>query len=300
MQAMINNLIAAFNGRIQKADWMTDETRKAAAAKLAAFKQKIGYPDKWIDYSRLDVKRDSYAANIIRASEFAQARDLAKIGKPVDTTEWGMTPPTVNAYNNWLMNEIVFPAGILQPPFFNPEADDAINYGAIGAVIGHEITHGFDDQGAKFDLQGNLKDWWTPADLKNFQARGECVVNQFSAYEVEPGLKMTGKLVSGESIADLGGLTVAYEAYQKSIQGKRPENIDGFTPEQRFFLGWAQVWASKDRPEFVRLVVQSDPHPISRFRVNGPLSNMPEFAAAYGCKAGDPMVRPEKDRCQVW
>jgi putative endopeptidase len=301
MQTMISNLLAAFNERIQKADWMTDETRKAAVAKLAAFKQKIGYPDKWIDYSRLNVTRDSYAANIIRASEFGQARDLAKIGKPVDVTEWGMTPPTVNAYNNWLMNEIVFPAGILQPPFFNPEADDAINYGAIGAVIGHEITHGFDDQGAKFDLQGNLKDWWTPADLKNFQARGECVVNQFSAYEVEPGLKMTGKLVSGESIADLGGLTVAFDAFQKSLQGKpRPENIDGFTPEQRFFLGWAQVWASKYTPEFARLIAQSDPHPISRFRVNGPLSNMPQFAAAFQCKAGDAMVRPEKERCQVW
>jgi predicted metalloendopeptidase len=298
---MIDNLIAAFRGRVEKADWMTDETRKAALAKLASFKRKIGYPDKWIDYSRLDVKRDSYAANIIRASEFAQARDLAKIGKPVDTTEWGMTPPTVNAYNNWLMNEIVFPAGILQPPFFNPEADDAINYGAIGAVIGHEITHGFDDQGAKFDLQGNLKDWWTPADLKNFQARGECVVNQFSAFQVEPGLNVVGKLVSGESIADLGGLTVAYEAFQKSLQGKpKPANIDGFTPEQRFFLGWAQVWASKNTPEFARLVTQSDPHPLGRFRVNGPLSNMPQFAEAFQCKAGDAMVRPEKERCQVW
>ncbi len=301
MQTMINNLIAAFNERVQKADWMSDETRKAAVAKLAAFKQKIGYPDKWIDYSRLNVTRDSYAENIIRSSEFAQARDLAKIGKPVDRAEWGMTPPTVNAYNNWLMNEIVFPAGILQPPFFNSEADDAINYGAIGAVIGHEITHGFDDQGAKFDLQGNLKDWWTPADLKNFQTRSECVVNQFSAFEVEPGLNMQGKLVSGESIADLGGLTVAYEAFQKSMAGKpRPENIDGFTPEQRFFLGWAQVWASKYTPEVARLITQSDPHPISRFRVNGPLSNMPQFAAAFQCKAGDAMVRPDKDRCQVW
>ncbi|HEX8285400.1 MAG TPA: M13 family metallopeptidase [Pyrinomonadaceae bacterium] len=301
MQTMISNLLAAFNQRVQKADWMSDETRKAAIAKLAAFKQKIGYPDKWIDYSRLNVTRESYAANLIRASEFTQARDLAKIGKPVDRGEWGMTPPTVNAYNNWLMNEIVFPAGILQPPFFNPEADDAINYGAIGAVIGHEITHGFDDQGAKFDLQGNLKDWWTPDDLKNFQARGECVVNQFSAFEVEPGLNVVGKLVSGESIADLGGLTVAYEAFQKSLQGKpRPANIDGFTPEQRFFLGWAQVWASKDRPEFARLVTQSDPHPLGRFRVNGPLSNMPQFAAAFQCKAGDRMVRPDKERCQVW
>ena len=300
MQTMINNLIEAFRARVEKNDWMSDETRKAALAKLASFKQKIGYPDKWIDYSRLSVSRDSFAANIIRSSEFAQARDLAKIGKPVDRTEWGMTPPAVNAYNNFLMNEIVFPAGILQPPFFNPEADDAINYGAIGAVIGHEITHGFDDTGAKFDLQGNLKNWWTEADLKNFTTRGECVVNQFSAFEVEPGLKVNGQLVVGESVADLGGLTVAYEALQKSMAGKRPENIDGFTPEQRFFLGWAQVWASKVRPEFARLITQTDPHPLGPFRVNGPLSNMPQFAAAFNCKAGDPMVRPEKDRCQVW
>jgi len=300
MQTMITNLLAAFRERVERADWMGEETRKAALAKLGTFKQKIGYPDKWIDYSRLDVKRDSYAANIIRSSEFSQARNLAKIGKPVDLTEWGMTPPTVNAYYHPLYNEIAFPAGILQPPFFNPEADDAINYGSIGAVIGHEITHGFDDSGARFDMQGNMKNWWTPADLKNFQTRGECVVNQFSAYEVEPGLRMTGKLVSGESIADLGGLSVAYDAFLKSMAGKRPEKIDGFTPEQRFFLGWAQVWASRDRPEFVRLMAQSDPHPISRFRVNGPLSNMPQFAAAFQCKAGDPMVRPETERCQVW
>jgi putative endopeptidase len=301
MQKMISNLIAAFNERLRKADWMSDETRKAAAAKLAAFGQKIGYPEKWIDYSRLSVSRDSYAANIIRASEFAQARDLAKINKPIDKTEWGMTPPTVNAYNNSFRNEIVFPAGILQPPFFNPEADDAVNYGAIGAVIGHEITHGFDDQGAKFDLNGNVKDWWTPADLKNFESRSECVINQFSSFEVEPGLNIQGKLVAGESIADLGGLAMAYDAFQKSMEGKpRPANIDGFTPEQRFFLGWAQVWASKYTPEFARFVTQSDPHPLDRFRVNGPLSNMPQFAAAYQCKAGDPMVRPEKDRCQVW
>ncbi len=301
MQTMINNLIAAFNERVKKADWMGDDTRKAAVAKLAAFKQKIGYPDKWIDYSRLNVSRDSYAANVIRASEFATARDLAKIGKPVDKTEWGMTPPTVNAYNNWVMNEIVFPAGILQAPFFNPDADDAINYGAIGAVIGHEITHGFDDQGAKFDLEGNLKDWWTPADLKSFQTRSECIVKQFDAFEVEPGLNLQGKLVSGESIADLGGLTVAYQALQKSLEGKpRPASIDGFTPEQRFFLGWAQVWAGKYTPEAARRQTTDDTHPLSRFRVNGPLSNMPEFAEAFQCKVGDTMVRPKEERCQVW
>jgi putative endopeptidase len=301
MQEMVSNLISAFRERLEAASWMSDETRKAAIAKLAAFGQKIGYPDKWIDYSRLQIARDSYAANIIRASEFQQWRDFNKIGKPVDKTEWGMTPPTVNAYNNWLRNEIVFPAGILQPPFFNPAADDAINYGGIGAVIGHEITHGFDDEGAKFDLAGNLKDWWTPSDLKNFEDRSNCIVKQFDAFEVEPGLREQGKLVSGESIADLGGLTVAYHAFEKSLQGKpRPANIDGFTPEQRFFLGWAQVWAEKSTPEYERLIAQSNEHPLGRFRVNGPLSNMSEFAAAFQCKAGDPMVRPEADRCQIW
>jgi putative endopeptidase len=301
MQEMVTNLISAFRDRLEAASWMSDETRKAAVAKLAAFGQKIGYPDKWIDYSRLQISRDSYAANIIRASEFQQWRDFNKIGKPVDKTEWGMTPPTVNAYNNWFRNEIVFPAGILQPPFFNPAADDAINYGGIGAVIGHEITHGFDDEGAKFDLSGNLKDWWTPADLKNFEDRSNCIVKQFDAFEVEPGLHETGKLVSGESIADLGGLTVAYHAFEKSLAGKpRPADIDGFTPEQRFFLGWGQVWAEKSTTEYERLIAQSNEHPLGRFRVNGPLSNMSEFAAAFQCKAGDPMVRPEADRCQIW
>ncbi|HVG35499.1 MAG TPA: M13 family metallopeptidase, partial [Pyrinomonadaceae bacterium] len=301
MQTMINNLITAFRERLSKLDWMSDKTRSAAIAKLDAFKQKIGYPDKWIDYSAFNVTRDSYLENVLRSGAFQQARDLNKIGKPVDRTEWGLTPPTVNAYNNWLYNEIVFPAGILQAPFFSQEADDAINYGAIGAVIGHEITHGFDDQGAKFDKEGNLQNWWTPEDMKNFEKRSECIINQFSGYEVEKGLNMQGKLVAGESIADLGGLYVAYDAFQKSLQGKpRPANIGGFTPEQRFFLGWAQVWASKARPEFERLIAQSDPHPISRFRVNGPLSNMPTFATAFQCKAGDQMVRPQTDRCQIW
>jgi predicted metalloendopeptidase len=212
-----------------------------------------------------------------------------------------MSPPTVNAYNNWLYNEIVFPAGILQPPFFNPEADDAINYGAIGAVIGHEITHGFDDQGANFDLQGNMKDWWTAADMQNFKTRSECVVNQFSSFEAEPGLNLKGQLVAGESIADLGGLTVAYTAYKKSLEGKpRPADIDGFTPEQRFFLGWAQVWAEKYTPEAARRQTTDNPHPLSRFRVNGPLSNMPEFAEAFQCKVGDAMVRSAEQRCQIW
>ncbi|MEP6919733.1 MAG: M13 family metallopeptidase [bacterium] len=301
MKAMVNNLIVAFRERLQQLNWMSDETRKQAIAKLDAFGQKIGYPDKWIDYSNLEVSRDSYLANVLRSSEFDQKRDFNKINKPVDRKEWGMTPPTVNAGYNPLNNDISFPAGILQAPFFNPAADDAINYGAIGAVIGHEITHGYDDQGSEFDASGNLKNWWTESDKKNFDQRATCVVNQFTAFEAEPGLHLQGKLVSGESIADLGGLYVAFDAFQKSQEGKpRPADIDGFTPEQRFFLGWAQVWAEKYTPEAARLQSQSDPHPLSRFRVNGPLSNMPQFAAAFQCKAGDAMVRPDTDRCQVW
>src|ERR1043166_1055811 len=301
MQAMVSNLLAAFRDRLVAADWMSDETRKAALAKLAAFGQKIGYPDKWIEYSRLDIKRDSYAANIIRASEFQQWRDLNKIGKPVDKGEWDMTPPTVNAYNNWQRNEIVFPAGILQPPFFNPAADDAINYGSIGAVLGPEINPRFADVGAKFDPAGNLQDWWAPADLKNFEGRADCIVKQFDAFEVAPGLHEQGKLVSGESIADLGGLTVAYHAFEKSLEGKpRPPAVDGFTQERRCFIAWAQGWAEKPTPEYERLIAQSNEHPLARFRVNAPLSNMKEFAQAFQCKAGDKMVRPDSDRCQIW
>ena len=301
MRTMVNNLIAAFRERLQKLDWMSEETRKQAIAKLNAFGQKIGYPDKWIDYSALNVSRESYLGNVLRSSEFDQMRDFAKINKPVDRKEWGMTPPTVNAGYNPLNNDISFPAGILQAPFFNPDADDAINYGAIGAVIGHEITHGYDDSGSNFDSLGNLKNWWTESDKKNFDARAECVINQFSDFEAEPGLHLQGKLVSGESIADLGGLYVAYDAFMKSLQGKpHPADIDGFSAEQRFFLGWAQVWAETDRPEWVRFLAQSDPHPLSRFRVNGPLSNMPKFAEAFQCKTGDAMIREESKRCQIW
>ena len=295
---MVNNLIAALREDIPTLTWMGPDTKKQALAKLEAFTVKIGYPDKWRDYSKLSIDRASYDANLRRSTEFEYARQLAKIGKPVDRTEWGMTPPTVNAYYSSSMNEIVFPAGILQPPFYNPNADDAVNYGGIGAVIGHEISHGFDDQGSKFDGQGNLHEWWTPEDRKNFTERGDCVVNQFNGYEVEPGLHQNGKLVLGESIGDLGGLTIAYAAYEKSIQGKRPKDIDGFTPEQRFFLGWAQVWGANQRAEAARLQTNTDPHPLARFRGNGPLSNMDAFAKAFGCKKGDPMVREQS--CKIW
>ena len=297
-QEMVANLIGALKNDIPVLTWMGPETKKAALEKLQAFQIKIGYPDKWRDYSALSIERSAYLANVRRAISFEHSRDLHKIGKPVNRAEWGMTPPTVNAYYNSTMNEIVFPAGILQPPFFDPKADDAINYGGMGAAIGHEITHGFDDSGSQFDGQGNLRDWWTKDDRKNFDERATCVQRQFASYEVEPGLHQNGKLVLGESIADLGGLAISYAAYEKQIESKRPPTLDGFTPEQRFFLGWAQVWGANLRPEYARLMANSNPHPVSKFRVNGPLSNMELFAKAFGCKNGDPMVR--ENACKIW
>lgn len=297
---MVRNLEAALKSDISTLSWMSDATRKQAIVKLDAFLNKIGYPDKWRDYSALTIDRGSYQTNRFRVSKFNEDRDWAKVGKPVDRMEWGMTPPTVNAYYNPQNNEIVFPAGILQPPYFDPSADDALNYGGMGSVIGHEMTHGFDDQGAKYDPAGNLANWWSDADLKAFKERASCIVNQFNSFEVDKGLNENGSLVQGESIADLGGLVVAYAAFQKAMEGKPRVNIDGFTPEQRFFLGYARGWATNIRPELARLIVLQDPHPLSKFRVNGPLSNMPQFAAAFQCKAGDPMVRPEQDRCVIW
>ncbi len=299
--AMVRNLEAALKSDISTLSWMGDATRKQAIVKLDAFLNKIGYPDKWRDYSTLTIDRSSYVTNRLRVGQFNERRDLAKIGRPVDRMEWFMSPPTVNAYYNPQINEIVFPAGILQPPFFDAEADDALNYGAMGAVIGHEMTHGFDDQGAKFGSTGNLANWWSDADLKAFKDRAQCIINQFDGFEVQPGLHENGKLVVGESIADLGGVVVAYAAFQKSMEGKpRPANIDGFTPEQRFFLAFARVWAGSVRPETERLLVNIDPHPLGRFRATGPLSNIPQFAAAFQCKEGDKMVRPAKDRCVIW
>jgi putative endopeptidase len=301
MKEMVGNLMSAFRARLLKLDWMSEETRRAALFKLDAVVQKIGYPDKWESYQGLDLGRDSLFENMLRASAFHNDKNLRQIGRPVDRTEWIMSPPTVNAYYSPLNNEIVFPAGMLQPPYFDPSADDALNYGAIGAVIGHEITHGFDDKGSQFDAQGNLRLWWTAEDRKNFEQRAECVARQFGGYKVAEDLFVNGQLTLGENIGDLGGLNVAFDAYMKSLEGKpRPKEIDGFTAEQRFFLGYAQSYASNMRPEYERYVTGSDPHSLGRFRVNGPLSNMPQFAAAFGCKAGDRMVRPAAETCRIW
>jgi putative endopeptidase len=297
---MVHNLIAALRDDLSTLDWMSPETRKQAIAKLDAIQIKIGYPDKWRDYSAYSVVRDNYLENVVRGRAFATAFDLSQIGRPVDRTLWDMTPPTVNAYYSAPMNEIVFPAGILQPPFYDANRDDAMNYGGMGAVIGHELTHGFDDKGSKFDAQGNLRNWWTPDDLKNFTERADCVQKQFDSFEVEPGLHENGKLVEGESIADLGGLTIAHAALEKAIAGKTVAPIDGFTPDQRFFLAWAAIWSSNSRPEYSRVIVATDPHPLGNFRTNAPMSNMPSFAKAWGCSPDSPMVRGETLRCRIW
>jgi putative endopeptidase len=296
---LISNLVVALHDRIMRLDWMGEETKKQALIKLAAFKRKIGYPDKLRGYAGLNLSRKSYLNNQRALAQFQIARNLKDIGQPVDRTRWGFTPPTVNASYSPQSNTITFPAGISQPPFFNFAADDAINYGAMGSVIGHEISHGFDDQGSQFDSVGNLRMWWTPDDRKNFNERANCVVEQFNGFEVLPGLHIQGKLTLGENIGDLGGLNIAYEAYEDSLKGKpRPANIDGFTPEQRFFLAWAQVWSSKYRDEAIRQQVLGNPHADPRYRVNGPLSNMPEFAQAFGCKVGDHMVSQKP--CKIW
>ena len=298
---LVHNLIEALREDLSTLDWMSEPTRQQALKKLDAMRLKIGYPDNWRDYSAYHVVRASYVENGLHGDEFEFARQLAKIGKPVDRTEWHMTPPTVNAYYTPLQNEIVFPAGILQPPYFDAKADDAINYGAIGSVIGHEMTHGFDDQGAQFDANGNLKNWWTPDDLKNFHERGDCIVQEFDAFEVEPGLHENGKLEEGEAIADLGGLVLAHAAYEQTLIGKpAPAPIDGFTAEQRFFLGYAQDWSVNYRPEAERLRAKTDSHPLNFFRMDGTLPNVPSFASAWGCADKSAMVRPAEMRCRIW
>jgi putative endopeptidase len=298
---MIHNMEAVLKERINALSWMSPTTKQRAVEKLAAFTEKIGYPDKWRDYSSLDLKKGDYIQNLAAISKYENKRDLDMIGKPVDRTQWGMTPATVNAYYNPVMNEIVFPAGILQPPFFSATADDAVNYGGMGSVIGHEMSHGFDDQGAQFDAQGNLKNWWSDADLAAFKQRTGLVTSQFDSYTVLDSLHVQGKLTLGENIGDLGGLNIAYQALQKALAEKgRPGLIDGFTPEQRFFLAWAQIWRQNITPQNQRQRILTDPHSPGRWRSNGPLSNMPEFAKAFGCKPGDPMVRGDAVRASIW
>jgi putative endopeptidase len=300
VKALVENLRVAYAERIQATDWMSAATKADALKKLNAFTVKIGYPDQWKDYSTLSISRESYLNNLFAASEFAYQTRLSKFGKPIDRGEWNMTPPTVNAYYNPSLNEIVFPAGILQPPFFDPKADDAVNYGAVGAVIGHEMTHGFDDQGRKFDAQGNLKDWWTKEDGEKFVTKAAVVGKQFDAFSPLDSVHVNGQLTMGENLADLGGLIIAYQAFLKTPQAKAGKAIDGFTPAQRFFLSYAQTWRTNQRPEALRQQIQTNPHSPDQYRVAGPLQNMPEFQAAFRCKEGDKMVRPAAVRAKIW
>jgi putative endopeptidase len=279
---------------------MSPETKTAAKAKLAAFDEKIGYPDKFRDYASVKITRGALLDNRMSARAAESQRNMDRVGKPVERGEWRMTAPTVNAFYQPSLNSINFPAGILQPPFFDADADDPVNYGAIGAVIGHEMSHGFDDRGRQFDARGNLRDWWTPADAEAYKTQANRVVEQFNAYTVNDTLHVNGRLTLGENIADLGGLAVAYAAMQKAIAGKPRTNIDGFTPEQRFFLAYARIWRAADRPEGLRTRVLTDPHSPTRWRVNGPLSNLKEFHDAWGCKDGDGMVRPAEQRARIW
>ncbi len=297
---MINNLKVALGERIKTLEWMDEPTKQEALKKLGAFTVKIGYPDKWRDYSLLRIDRGPFVLNALRASNFEANRDFKKIGKPVDRSEWEMTPPTVNAQYIPTLNQIAFPAGILQPPFFYANADDAINYGGIGAVIGHEMTHGFDDQGRQYDAVGNLRDWWSADSGAKFKERSQAIVNQYNEYEPLPGLHVNGELTQGENIADLGGLKIAFAAFQKAQAGKPPEKIDGLTPEQRFFLSFGAIWRSKIRDEDQKLRLNTDPHSPAQYRVNGPLANLPEFQKAFNLPDNSPMVRAADKRVNIW
>ena len=282
-QTMVNFIKEAMRGRIRAAAWMSQATKAQAYKKLDTMRSKVGYPDKWRDYGKLDIARRPYVLNVLAANAFEFRRELAKLGKPVDRDEWNMTPQTNNAYYEPTLNEMCFPAGILQPPFFDEKADDATNYGAIGATIGHELTHGFDDEGRQYDWEGNLKNWWTDDDAKGFQARAERVARQYDAFEVLPGLHINGHQTLGENIADVGGLRVAYAAFKLATKGKKLAPVDGFTPDQRFFIAFAQSWRTNERPEAVRLHVGSDVHSPVRWRVLGSVANFPEFRQAFGC-----------------
>jgi putative endopeptidase len=300
MDELVKNLISAYRARLESRDWMGSETKKHALEKLAAITPKIGYPDKWRDYSSLEIGPDSYADNVMRAEAFDTRYRLSKLGKPVDRTEWGMTPPTVNAYYNPTMNEIVFPAGILQPPFFNAKADDAVNYGGIGAVIGHEITHGFDDQGSRYDPEGNMRNWWTSEDRAHFNAKTDKLVKQYNACVPLENLHVNGRLTLGENLADLGGVAIAYAAYQKALNGQPAPVIDGFTGSQRFFIGFAQVWRGMSRDAEQRLRLRTDPHSPPAVRATVPVSNIQAFYDAFGIKPGDKMYRDPQERVEVW
>lgn len=300
MDALVKNILEAYRERIETRDWMGEQTKQQALAKLALVMPKIGYPVKWRDYSALEIGPDSYVRNVLRAQAFNRRYRLSKLGKPMDRTEWHMTPPTVNAYYNPTMNEIVFPAGILQPPFFDPSADDAVNYGAIGAVIGHEITHGFDDQGSRSDGQGNLHNWWTPEDRARFTSKTDALAKEYDACVAVDDLHVNGKLTLGENIADLGGVNIAYAAYEKSLHGKPAPVIDGFTGPQRFFIGFAQVWRGSVRDADARVLLRTDPHSPPQFRATVPLSNVQAFYDAFNVKPGDAMYRPPGERVEVW
>jgi endothelin-converting enzyme/putative endopeptidase len=295
---MTKRIEQAMRDDISSLTWMSDATKKRALEKLDTIVNKIGYPDKWRDYSSVEVKRGDFFGNVERATRFEQKRDLAKIGKPLDRGEWLMTPPTVNAYYNAQMNDINFPAGVLQPPLYDPKMDDAPNYGNTGGTIGHELTHGFDDQGRQFDAQGNLKDWWTPDDGKAFEERAACISDQYAQYVIVDDIKINSKLTLGEDVADVGGLVLAWMAWKAETVDKKLEDRDGMTPEQRFFVGYAQWACENDRPENLRVKALTDPHSPGKYRVNGLVVNMPEFEKAFSCKAGSPMAAVK--RCRVW
>lgn len=300
MLELVNNLQNVYKERIEKLDWMSPETKARAIEKLAAFTKKIGYPDKWKKYDDVTISKDAFYKNEQSIARHDYSRMIKKVGKPVDKAEWGMTPPTVNAYYNGTYNEIVFPAGILEFPFFDKDADDAINYGAIGAVIGHEMTHGFDDEGRQYDKDGNLKDWWTKEDAEKFKKRVKVMIDQYNKYTVLNDLHVNGELTQGENLADIGGLAIAYQAFKNTPQGKSDTKIAGYTPDQRFFLAFAQVWRIKNSDETMRMRINVDPHSPEKYRVNGPLSNMPAFYKAFDIKPGDKMYRDEKDMVKVW
>ena len=300
MVGLVKNLLKAYAESIKKLDWMSADTKKQALAKVDKFMIKIGYPDSWRDYSSLKIAKNDMFGNSVRANEFEYQRNLDKLGKPVDRTEWGMTPQTVNAYYNPSLNEIVFPAAILQPPFFDLKADDAVNYGGIGAVIGHEIGHGFDDQGAAYDGDGVLKNWWTPADLTAFKAKTGALVAQYSGFKAFPDLNVNGDFTLGENIGDLGGLSIAIKAYKESLGGKEAPVMDGFTGMQRVFLGWGQVWGEKAREEAVRSQIAGDPHSPAKFRINGVVRNVPEFYEAFKIKPTDSLYLAPEKRVKIW